>query len=111
MGCSVLRQLVSWRLGQRRLVLDRVWHRRSHVVRAELAVRLRLAYGTASTTISPPGAWASYSSWGLGSVANSWLYSGYTNPYYATVVAAQPAQTTIVYDYSQPINVTARASG
>ena len=36
------------------------------------------------------------------------LYSGYTNPYYQTVVAAQPAQTTVVYDYSQPINVTAR---
>ena len=34
------------------------------------------------------------------------LYSNYTNPYYATVIAAQPAQTTVVYDYSQPINVT-----
>ncbi len=45
--------------------------------------------------------------WGLGSVANSMLLSGYTNPYYATAVAAQPAPTTIVYDYSQPINVTA----
>ncbi len=48
-----------------------------------------------------------YSGWGLGSVANSWLYSGYTNPYYATVLASQPAQTTVIYDYSQPINVTA----
>jgi hypothetical protein len=50
---------------------------------------------------------STYTGWGLGSVASSWLYSGYTNPYYATVVAAQPAQTTVVYDYSQPINVTA----
>ena len=52
---------------------------------------------------------SNYSSWGLGSVANNWLYSGYTNPYYSTVVAAQPAQTTVVYDYSQPINVVADA--
>jgi Tfp pilus assembly protein PilF len=50
---------------------------------------------------------STYSGWGLGSVASSWLYSGYSNPYYATVLAAQPAQTTVVYDYSQPINVTA----
>ena len=48
-----------------------------------------------------------YNSWGLGSMANNWLYSGYTNPYYSTLVATQPAQTTVVYDYSQPINVTA----
>ena len=50
---------------------------------------------------------SNYSGWGLGSVASNWLYSGYTNPYYRTVVAAQPAQTTVVYDYSQPINVAA----
>ena len=55
----------------------------------------------------PTWGMSTYSGWGLGSLANSWLYSGYTNPYYATVVAAQPAQTTVVYDYSQPINVTA----
>ena len=55
----------------------------------------------------PTWGMSTYSGWGLGSVANSWLYSGYSNPYYATVVAAQPAQTTVVYDYSQPINVTA----
>ncbi len=52
---------------------------------------------------------SNYSSWGLGSIANNWLYSGYTNPYYSAVVAAQPAQTTVVYDYSQPINVVAEA--
>ena len=52
---------------------------------------------------------SNYSSWGLGSMANNWLYSGYTNPYYSSVVAAQPAQTTVVYDYSQPINVAADA--
>jgi predicted Zn-dependent protease len=50
---------------------------------------------------------SNYSSWGLGSLAYNSLYSGYTNPYYATVVAAQPQQTTVVYDYLQPINVTA----
>ncbi|WP_165232635.1 tetratricopeptide repeat protein, partial [Aquisphaera insulae] len=54
---------------------------------------------------------SNYSSWGIGSVASNWLYSGYANPYNAAVVAAQPAQqTTIVYDYSQPINVAAAAS-
>jgi tetratricopeptide (TPR) repeat protein len=45
--------------------------------------------------------------WGLNSVASNWLSNNYTNPYYASVVATQPASTTIVYDYSQPINVTA----
>ncbi len=55
----------------------------------------------------PTWGMSTYSGWGLGSVASSWLYSGYTNPYYATVVAAQPVQTTVVYDYSRPINVAA----
>jgi tetratricopeptide (TPR) repeat protein len=50
---------------------------------------------------------STYTDWGLGSVANNWLYSNYANPYNTAAVAAQPAQTTIVYDYSQPINVTA----
>ncbi len=54
----------------------------------------------------PTWGMSTFSGWGLGSVANSWVYSGYTNPYYATVVAAQPAQTAVVYDYSQPIDVT-----
>jgi hypothetical protein len=54
----------------------------------------------------PTWGMSNFTGWGLGSLANTWLYSGYTNPYYATVVAAQPAQTTITYDYSQPINVT-----
>ncbi len=55
----------------------------------------------------PTWGMSTYSGWGLGSVASNWLYSGYSNPYYATVVAAQPAQTTVVYDYSRPINVAA----
>jgi tetratricopeptide (TPR) repeat protein len=55
----------------------------------------------------PTWGMSTYSGWGLGSVANNWLYSGYSNPYYATVLASQPAQTTVIYDYSQPINVTA----
>jgi tetratricopeptide (TPR) repeat protein len=52
-----------------------------------------------------------YSSWGLGSFAGASLYSGYVNPYNTIVIAAQPVQpaTTIVYDYSQPINVAAAA--
>jgi tetratricopeptide (TPR) repeat protein len=44
--------------------------------------------------------------WGLGSVASDWLSNNYSNPYNTSVVATQPASTTIVYDYSQPINVT-----
>ena len=49
---------------------------------------------------------SNFAGWGLGSYASTSLYSTYTNPYYATVVATEPAQTTVVYDYSQPINVT-----
>ena len=49
---------------------------------------------------------SNFTGWGLGSYATTSLYSSYTNPYYATVVASVPAQTTVVYDYSQPINVT-----
>jgi tetratricopeptide (TPR) repeat protein len=50
---------------------------------------------------------SNYASWGLGSVASSSLYADYTNPYYAQGVAAQPPQTTVAYDYSQPINAAA----
>ena len=63
---------------------------------------------------------ASLVGWGLGSWANSWLYSGYVNPYaYAiqpttvvnpTVVvdAGEPAAAAApIYDYSQPINLAA----
>jgi tetratricopeptide (TPR) repeat protein len=57
----------------------------------------------------PTWGMSTYGSWGLGSVADTWLSASYSNPYYSTVVAAQPAQTTVVYDYSQPINVTAAA--
>ena len=49
---------------------------------------------------------SNFAGWGLGSYASTSLYSSYTNPYYATVVATVPAQTNVVYDYSQPINVT-----
>jgi tetratricopeptide (TPR) repeat protein len=59
----------------------------------------------------PTWGMTSYAGWGLGPVATNWLYSGYTNPYYASFVAAQPVATTsIVYDYSQPINVTVTPS-
>jgi tetratricopeptide (TPR) repeat protein len=50
-----------------------------------------------------------FNSWGLGSVANDWLFSGYTNPYNNAVITGQGPQTTIVYDYSQPINLAAEA--
>ncbi len=67
------------------------------------------AYGYSSMGVYnylPTWGVSNFAGWGLDSVANSWAYSGYTNPYNATVIAAQPAQTTAVYDYSQPINVT-----
>ncbi|HKI17989.1 MAG TPA: tetratricopeptide repeat protein, partial [Isosphaeraceae bacterium] len=50
---------------------------------------------------------SSIGGWGLGSLASTWLSTNYVNPYYTTVVAAQPAVSTVVYDYAQPINVTA----
>ena len=71
------------------------------------------AYGYSSMGIYdyfPTWGMSTYGAWGLAPVASTMLYSGYTNPYYQTVVAAQPAQTTVVYDYSQPINVTSRAA-
>ena len=55
---------------------------------------------------------AAYDTWGLGTVASQSIYSGYANPYAATVVAAQPEavqQVAPVYDYSQPIDVAAPA--
>jgi tetratricopeptide (TPR) repeat protein len=45
--------------------------------------------------------------WGLDSMATDWLNSNYVNPYNTVVVASQPVATTVVYDYSQPINVAA----
>jgi tetratricopeptide (TPR) repeat protein len=66
-----------------------------------------LGYATSVYNMFPTWGLSTYSDWGLGSVGSDWLNSGYTNPYYATVAAAQPASTTVVYDYSQPINVTA----
>jgi tetratricopeptide (TPR) repeat protein len=67
-------------------------------------------------------AW-NYASWGLGGLANSWLYSGWANPYVipstqtivvqqpVVVEAGAPASTgqVIAYDYSKPIDVTAPA--
>ena len=49
---------------------------------------------------------SSLGGWGLGSVASTYLSSNYVNPYYSVVAGSQPAATTVVYDYSQPINVT-----
>ncbi len=78
-----------------------------------------------------PSAWSApvYDSWGISSVANDWMYSGYANPYAtpatqvvyvqqpqpATVVvengASTPAaQQVVAYDYSQPIDTSAPPS-
>jgi tetratricopeptide (TPR) repeat protein len=65
-------------------------------------------YSTVVYSAFPTWGMSNYSGWGLGSVATDWLYSDYTNPYYAAAVAAQPvANAAVVYDYSQPINVAA----
>jgi tetratricopeptide (TPR) repeat protein len=47
--------------------------------------------------------------WGLGSLASNWLLTNYVNPYVSVNIGTQPAASTVVYDYSQPINVTAAA--
>jgi tetratricopeptide (TPR) repeat protein len=65
--------------------------------------------GVGAWDLFPTWGMNNFDSWGLGTVANDWLFSGYTNPYYNTVGGAQAPQTTIVYDYSQPINVAAQA--
>ena len=118
-GAAVGVAVVGRRLGEQWL-LDRIRHRRPDLLRPGRArlgsVRGYGGYGYPSYYSGygvydyfPTWGVSNYSSWGLGSMANNWLYSGYTNPYYSTVVAAQPAQTTVVYDYSQPINVVADA--
>jgi tetratricopeptide (TPR) repeat protein len=66
-----------------------------------------LGFGMPLFNAFPTWGMSTFNSWGLGSVANDWLFSDYTNPYFTTPVAAQPASTTIVFDYSQPIKVTA----
>src|SRR5262249_35620305 len=55
----------------------------------------------------PTWGMSSMGGWGLGSMATDWLGSNYVNPYNTVVVASQPAATTVVYDYSQPINAPA----
>lgn len=72
------------------------------------------SFGIPATTFGiydafPTWTAGSYTDWGLGAVANDWMYSGYANPYASTVVAAQPAATTVVFDYSQPINLVTTA--
>ena len=78
-----------------------------------------------------PSAWSTpiYNSWGLGGVANNWMYSGYSNPYLTpttqTVIVQQPVpvvvdaggvqqapatQQVVAYDYSQPIDVASAPS-
>jgi tetratricopeptide (TPR) repeat protein len=76
-------------------------------------------YGTGAGVYDYFPTWgvSSIGGWGLGSVASTWLSSNYVNPYVSvnvgavppttTVVAAQPAPSTVVYDYSQPINISA----
>ena len=81
------------------------------------------AYGSYG---SYPTAWAApvYDSWGISSVADDWMYSGYANPYATgasqTVIVQQPSpvvagadsaavapQQVVAYDYSKPISVAA----
>jgi tetratricopeptide (TPR) repeat protein len=64
-------------------------------------------YGAGVYNYFPTWGMGTYSGWGLAPVATNWLYSDYSNPYYATVAAAQPAVAPAAYDYSQPINVAA----
>jgi tetratricopeptide (TPR) repeat protein len=66
-------------------------------------------YGTGSGVYDYFPTWgvSSMGDWGLDSMASTWLSSNYVNPYVSGDVGAQPAATPGVYDYSQPINVTA----
>ncbi len=50
---------------------------------------------------------SSIGGWGLGSVASTWLSSNYVNPYYSVAVSVPAGRLDCLYDYSQPINVTA----
>jgi hypothetical protein len=65
------------------------------------------SYSSSVYNVFPSWGMSTYNDWGLGSVANNWLLSDYSNPYYSAQAAAQPSPTTVVYDYSQPINVVA----
>ena len=64
-------------------------------------------YGPGVYNFFPTWGVANFGAWGLDSMAGSMLAANYSNPYYAGVVAAEPAPATVVYDYSQPINVNA----
>ena len=114
-GWSVLRQLVSRRLGKQRLVLDGIRHRRptSFGLGALGAgtgrVRLRLSrlFRLRNLQLLSDLGYEQVQRLGPGLGGEQLAVQRLQNPYYATFVAAQPAQTTVVYDYSQPINVTA----
>ncbi len=68
-------------------------------------------YGYSAYSYFPTWSAANYDGWGLGSLTPSLLAANYSNPYYETAVATQPASTTAVYDYSQPINLAAVPPG
>jgi tetratricopeptide (TPR) repeat protein len=61
-------------------------------------------YGTGSGVYDYFPTWgvSSVGDWGLAPMASTWLSSNYANPYSST----NSTNTTVVYDYSQPINVT-----
>jgi tetratricopeptide (TPR) repeat protein len=63
--------------------------------------------GTGVYDYFPTWGVSSMGDWGLDSMASTWLSGNYANPYVSVNVGAQPAATTPVYDYSQPINVNA----
>ena len=117
---SLLRQLVPRQLGWRQRVLDRC------LAGALTSFGLGSAFGVTNTALGvgsfgyptagfgiydafPTWSASEYTDWGLGSVASDWMYSGYANPYASTLVATQPATSTVVFDYSQPINLVAAA--
>ncbi len=80
------------------------------------------AYNYGMSSYFPTWGAYGYSSWGLGSVASPWLYSGYYNPYITpqtqTIIVQQPVPvpagneapatpaTSVAFDYSKPIGVT-----
>ena len=65
-------------------------------------------YGSGIGTGLGIGAGLGIAAWGLGSLFNNWGYSSYTNPYYSTAYAAQPAAfsaQSLGYDYSRPLDL------
>ena len=116
LGLALLRQLVSRQLRQRRLVLDRVRRGCPDLVRPRLALR-RGGFGYGGLGYGGSGYGAAvynyFPTWGWAPTATGawlrWRATGSTAiiriPTMRPWRRPQPAATTVVYDYSQPINV------